>query len=55
MTKKKGKNFTIFSECCPDLDGGEVLEKSLELEGGELRLPLAARLLLQSVQQTGKH
>lgn len=40
--------LTTFSKCCPDFDGGEVLEERLKLEGGQLRLPPAARLLIQS-------
>lgn len=42
---------TIFPKCCSDLDGVEILEERLELERGELRSPLAAGLLIQSVDQ----
>lgn len=46
------EKFTFVTECCPDLDGGEILEERLEVEGGELRTPPAARLLVQSVSDT---
>lgn len=38
---------TVFTKCGPELDGGEVLKKPLELELGQLRLPPAARLFVQ--------
>lgn len=39
---------TTFAKCCSDLDGGEVLEQHLKLEGGEPRPPATAGLLIQS-------
>lgn len=45
------RKLTVFTERCPDLDGGEVLEERLELRGGQLRPPPAAQLLVQSVHE----
>lgn len=47
------KEEMTLSKCCPDLQGGEVLEQHLKLEGGELRPPAAAGLLIQPVSEKG--
>lgn len=43
--------LTGVSKRGSDLDGCEVLQERLELQGGELRPPLAAGPLVQSVQK----
>lgn len=40
-------SLTVLAERGPDLDGSQVLEEGLEVGGGQLRLPAAARLLVQ--------
>lgn len=48
------KEEMTLSKCCPDLEGGEVLEQLLKLEGGELRPPAAAGPLIQPVGEEGQ-
>lgn len=48
---RRRKRLTGVSKRGSDLDGCEVLQERLELQGGELRPPLAAGLLVQSVQK----
>lgn len=52
-TERVNEEIT-FAKCCSDLDGGEVLEQLLKLEGGELRPPATAGLLIQSVHDKGE-
>lgn len=48
---RRRKRLTGVSKRGSDLDGCEVLQERLELQGGELRPPLAAGPLVQSVQK----
>lgn len=48
---REEKGLTGVSKRGSDLDGCEVLQERLELQGGELRPPLAAGPLVQSVQK----
>lgn len=48
---REEKGLTGVSKRGSDLDGCEVLQERLELQGGELRPPLAAGPLVQPVQK----